>query len=101
MPSWKDVPEPRYSFRSKLLGLVKSDKGYEAWYAPMKAGSWTIRLRFAADEALFRSLTINGATQAVPAQRDGIIQFNGSSTPEQPLRWSLLREPTAQATSAS
>jgi hypothetical protein len=93
--------EPRYSFRSKLVGLVKSDKGYEGWYAPMKAGSWTIRLRFAADEASFKSLTINGATQAVPAQRDGTIQFNGSSTQEQPLRWSLLKEVTAQQTSVS
>ncbi len=86
------LPEPRYSFRSKLVGLEKSAKGYQGWYAPMKAGSWTIRLKFAADETPFKSLTINGTTQPVKAQPDGTIQFNGSSTPDEPLRWSLEKD---------
>ena len=92
------LPQAQYSFRSKLVGLVKSDKSYEGWYAPIKPGSWTIRLRFAADEAPFKGLTVNGTTQTVTAQPDGTIQFNGTSAPDQPLRWSLLKEPTAQQT---
>ncbi len=88
------LPEARYSFRSKLVGLVKSEKGYEGWYAPTKAGSWTIRLRLPAEEAPFKNLTINGATQPAPPQQDGTIQFTGPSTQDQPLRWSLLKELT-------
>jgi hypothetical protein len=90
------LPQPTYSFRSRLVGLEKSDKGYRGWYAPMKGGSWTIRLRFAVGEAPFKSLTINGITQPITAQPDKSIQFNGTSTPDQPLRWSLLKEPAAQ-----
>jgi hypothetical protein len=86
------LPAPTYSFRSKLVGLLKSEKGYEGWYAPMKAGSWTVRLRFAADEAQFQSLTINGSAQPVPIQRNGTILLNGTSAPGQPLRWSLLKD---------
>ena len=83
------LPQAKYSFRSKLVGLEKSAKGYQGWYAPIKAGSWTIRLRFAADETPFKTLTINETTQPVPAQQDGTIQFTGTSTSDQPLRWSL------------
>jgi hypothetical protein len=89
------LPEPRYSLRSKLVGLVKSDKSYEGWYAPAKAGSWMIRLRFAADESPFKSLTVNGAAQTITPQPDGTVQFNGTSTPDQPLRWSLQRNQNA------
>jgi len=94
------LPEPQYSFRSKLVGIVKSNQGYDGWYAPMKPGNWTIRLRFAAAEAPFKSLTINGTIQKVRMQSDGTIRFEGTSTPEQPLRWSLVKEPTAQPNSA-
>ncbi len=83
------LPQAKYSFRSKLVGLEKSDKGYQGWYAPMKAGSWTIRLKFAAGETPFKSLTINETTQPVPAQQNGTIQFTGTSSPEKPLQWSL------------
>ncbi len=83
------LPQTEYSFRSKLVGLEKNAKGYQGWYAPVKAGSWTIRLRFAADETPFKTLTINGNTQPVPAQQDGAIKFSGTSTSDQPLRWSL------------
>jgi hypothetical protein len=89
------LPEAKYSFRSKLVGLVKSNKGYEGWYAPLKAGNWTIRLRFPAEEAPFKSITVNGATNPVAAQADGTIQFNGASTLDQPLRWSLQRSQSA------
>ncbi len=86
------LPAPTYSFRSKLVGLEKSAQGYQGWYAPMKAGSWTIRLRFAPDEPPFQSLAINGTTQPIPTRQDGTIQFTAASTPDQPLRWSLQRQ---------
>ena len=86
------LPQPRYSFRSKLVGLVKSEKSYDGWYAPARAGSWTIRLSFAADEPAFKTLTVNGVAQTATPQPDGTIQFNATSTPDQPLRWSLARD---------
>ena len=90
------LPRAEYSFRSRLVGLVKTARSYEGWYAPAAAGNWTIRLRFAGNETPFTSLTINGATQPVKAKSGGAIQFNGISMPDQPLRWSLARE-TASA----
>ena len=86
------LPQTKYSFRSRLVGLEKSDKGYQGWYAPTRAGSWTIRLKFAAGETPFKTLTVNGTTQPVPAQQNGTIQFTGESSPEKPLQWSLDKD---------
>ncbi len=85
------IPKPKYSFRSKLLGVEKSEKGYQGWYAPQKTGNWTIRVKLTAEEKGLKKLTVNGNSESANAQPDGTIQFSGSSTPDQPLRWSLTR----------
>jgi hypothetical protein len=85
------VPKERWSFRSKLVGLEKTAKGYEGWYAPKKAGSYAIRLKIAAGEAIFKTLIVNGRSRPAPAGLAGNVEFSGDATTERPLRWSLLR----------
>jgi len=86
------IPKPEYSFRSKLLGIEKSAQGYSGWYAPMKTGSYAIRIKLLAEEASsFKTLTVNETAQPAAIQPDGSIQFTGSSTPEKRLSWSLSK----------
>jgi hypothetical protein len=86
------IPKPQYSFRSKLVGLEKTASGYQGWYAPKRAGSFTIRIKLPAEEASFKSLTVNDSPQSVPTAQDGVIQFAGDATSEKPLRWALSKQ---------
>jgi len=85
------IPKPAYSFRSKLVGLEKTATGYRGWYAPQKAGSYTIRVRLPAEENTFKTLTVNEANQAI-SQVEGAIRFTAASTPDKPIHWSLSHE---------
>ena len=39
-------------FDSPLVGVIKSDRGYERWYSPSRgAGAWTLALRLPDEEA--------------------------------------------------
>jgi hypothetical protein len=91
------LPRPQYSFRSRRVGVEKTAKGYQGWYAPTKAGSWTIRLKLPAEEASFKNLTVNDVAQppqnqAAQNNSDDAIEFTGASTPDKPLRWSLTSD---------
>jgi cellobiose phosphorylase len=86
------IPRAVYSFRSQLVGLEKSARGYEGWYAPKKAGSWTIRLKLGVDERAFKRLMVNDASQPVGPLDDGVLQFSGRSELNTALRWSLWKE---------
>jgi hypothetical protein len=61
------LPLDEYRFDSPLFGLVKGSQGYEGWYAPSKAGEWTIRLK-------------------LPT---GVKELRGKSRPGSPFRWSI------------
>jgi len=82
------IPKALWSFRSKLVGLEKTAKGYEGWYAPQKAGRYTIRLKVTAEEVILRALTVNG-TVGAPSLSEQRIQFQGEGSADKPLRWSL------------
>lgn len=84
------IPKDRWSFRSKLVGLAKTAKGYEGWYAPGKAGRYAIRLKAAPGEAMFQTLIVNGDSRRAPAGSAGNVEFIGEATSETPLRWALL-----------
>ena len=83
------LAQPEFSFRSKLVGVEKDAAGYQGWYAPARAGSWSIRLRLPVEPATLKTLTVNGSSQMAKVQPDGTVQFTGSSRPDQPLRWSI------------
>jgi hypothetical protein len=85
------VPKPQYSFRSRLVGFEKTAQGYQGWYAPLKAGSWTLRLQLPTGETSFKKLIVNETPQRVRIQPDRTVEFTGTSVPGEPLRWSLLK----------
>jgi hypothetical protein len=85
------VPKPQYSFRSRLVGFEKTAQGYQGWYAPLKAGSWTLRLQLPTGETSFKKLIVNETPQRVRIQPDRTVEFAGTSAPGEPLRWSLLK----------
>jgi hypothetical protein len=84
------LPKDAYEFRSPLFGLSKSAPGrYSGWYAPDRAGLWTINLRLSAEErARVKGLRVNG-TAIDLASSSNIITFSGNSREGQPLRWEL------------
>jgi hypothetical protein len=85
------LPIDSYSFDSPLVGIKKSGGQYEGWYAPLVAGTWTVKLRLpAADAKRLGHLEVNGSTQALRRTADGAIEFKGESAPGRPLRWSLV-----------
>ena len=83
------VPKPEYSFHSRLVGLEKSTHGYAGWYFPQKPGEWTVRLKLPPDETSLKKLTVNGSSQSPLPQGENTIQFTGTSTGKEALRWSL------------
>ena len=86
------LPLASYRFDSPLLGVAKTRSGYEGWYAPSRAGEWTIHVRLPPDEA--RGLAhaeVNGIHRRPAPGADGAIELKGASAPGKPLRWSLRR----------
>jgi hypothetical protein len=86
------IPKAQWSFRSKLVGLEKTPKGYSGWYAPGEAGNWTIRIKLAADERNLKTLVVNEIVSQIAGAPDDMIRFTGVSTLDQPLRWSLRED---------
>jgi Glycosyl hydrolase 36 superfamily, catalytic domain len=87
------LPLESYQFDSPLLGMVRSPRGYEGWYAPpAEAGTWTITLRVAAEEAAqLVQAEVNGARAVVSRTATGAIEIRGRSSPGRPLRWAVRR----------
>jgi hypothetical protein len=83
------LPLDAYQFTTPLLGLKRSAGGYEGWYAPSSGGAWVITLRLPASEAArLARLEVNGSKRPLGRSAEGVIQFEGKSTPDRPLRWS-------------
>jgi hypothetical protein len=85
------IPLGSYRFESPLLGLVKSEHGYEGWYAPFaKAGAWTVTLHLSQEESKqFTSAEVNGKKGPIERGANGEIELKGEGGPGQPLRWSV------------
>jgi hypothetical protein len=88
------IPEAKFSFESRLIGVKKTGEGYEGWYAPQAAGRWTIRFK-APDVRRWRTLRVNGVALPQPVPRadfEGWIEFAGESRRDAPLRWEIKGE---------
>jgi len=85
------LPVGAYRFDSPLLGLAKTAAGrYEGWYAPSRAGSWTVEIALPEGEAKgFTHAEMNGVRSAVKRLEDGTIVLKGSSSVGKALRWAL------------
>lgn len=86
-----EIPTASYKFESPLLGVIKKEAGhYEGWYAPSKAGSWTVRVRLPKEAARkVERLEVNGKPAPLEHGSDGAIVFRGTSEAGKPLRWLL------------
>jgi len=84
------LPLASYRFDTPLLGVVKSAAGYEGWYAPSRAGTWTIRVSLPPEEAdRVKKVEVNGARVSPARGPEGAIELKGASAPGKPLRWVL------------
>jgi len=83
------LPVASFRFESPLLGLVKSARGYEGWYAPQAQNTWIVRIKLTAEE--MKRLTraeVNGNRYRARIV-DGAIELRGLGGAGTPLRWSL------------
>jgi hypothetical protein len=84
-----DLPGESYRFESELVGVIKSPAGaYEGWYAPSRAGSWTVTINL--PPQTLQRLThaeVNGRSAAVSKGTGNALVLKGSSEPGKPLRW--------------
>ena len=85
------VPLASFRFESSLLGIIKSEQGYEGWYNPATEGSYDIRLKLSADVAKsFSRIDVNG--KKVPAQLvNGAFEMRGTGGDGTALRWTIDR----------
>jgi Glycosyl hydrolase 36 superfamily, catalytic domain len=87
------LPMETYRFASSLLGVEKSSRGYEGWYAPpgsAAADVWMLTLHLSEEEIRkFTRKEVNGSEAPLHPAPDGSIEIRGESAPGKPLRWAL------------
>jgi hypothetical protein len=83
------VPLAAFRFESPLLGVIKTDFGYKGWYNPQSRGTYTVRLKFSADEAKrFSMMRINEEMVRHHAE-DGIFEIRGEGGGGTALQWKV------------
>lgn len=83
------LPVDSYRFDSPLVGVVRTGRRIEGWYAPSRPGEWTIEVRLPADVANpALQVEVNGKRVRLERQ-EGAIVVSGASAPGKPLRWVL------------
>jgi hypothetical protein len=83
------LPLSSFRFESPLLGLVKSVRGYEGWYAPSTQNTWSVRVKLTAEEMKrLNRAEVNG-NRVRPRVVDGAFELRGQGGGGTPLRWSL------------
>ena len=83
------LPKESYRFSSPLFEIVKSKDGYSGKYNPITAGKW--KIRFKPDEKELNRLSrlvVNGKEIEI-TQENGMIIWEGESSPGSPLQWTL------------
>jgi hypothetical protein len=90
------LPLESFRFDSPLVGVVKtrerseSREQFEGWYAPSRAGNWTVRITLSGNAAeKFSHGEVNG--KRVPLNRlpNGAIEFTGVGSSQKPMRWAI------------
>ena len=84
------LPLRSFRFESPLLGLIKSDQGYEGWYNPASEGTYDIHFEVPAGEAgKLSRIEVNGKVMAGPSKAKFMMRGQGGRG--NPLRWSVRR----------
>jgi hypothetical protein len=85
------LPLASLRFDSPLLGLVKTARGYEGWYAPTARNTYGIRLAVPLEELKsLQRVEVNGS-KIRPRIVDNSIEIRGVGGAGTPLRWSAFR----------
>jgi hypothetical protein len=83
------VPLDSYSFRSPLLGLERTPKGYSGWYAPSgDGGEWTVWLQVP-DANRFKYLKVNGIDMQINLAAGSPVVIHGHGDRASPLSWAV------------
>ena len=85
------LPMSSFRFESPLLAVVKSAQGYEGWYSPLTANTWSVRVKLPTDE--MKRMTraeVNGNRYRARIV-NGALEMRGSGGAGTQLRWSLSR----------
>jgi len=86
-----DLPLSSFRFESPLLGLVKSARGYEGWYAPSSQNTWSVRIKLTGEEMKRLSRADVNGNRVRPRVVDGAFELREQGGGGAPLRWSLSR----------
>jgi len=86
-----ELPVESYRFDSELVGVLKSAEGnYEGWYAPLMAGTWTVKVGL--PQAVLSRVTkaeVNGRPVELKKDSDGSVTLIGASGAGKPMRWRI------------
>ena len=80
------LPSQTYRFETPLVGLVKEAGRYSGWYAPAKAGEWSISIKL--PDAHVTGVEVNGR-KAASHTSAGRILLQGRSSAGKPLTWTM------------
>ena len=84
------LPLDSYSFRSPLVGVVKTKDRFEGWYAPSRPGNWKLRISLPASATgEIAQVEVNGRRTPVPNPTSGMVEIAGESTQHEPMRWAV------------
>jgi hypothetical protein len=84
------LPVEEYRFDSPLVGVSKARGRFEGWYAPSRAGEWTIEIALPEETAKsLNRIEVNGKRSPIHRRDDGVIVVSGTSTPGKAMRWGL------------
>jgi hypothetical protein len=84
------LPLDSYSFRSPLVGVVKTKDRFEGWYAPLRTGNWKLRITLPESEIEnVPDVEVNGKRAPLKVI-NGAIEIAGESSANSPLRWVLI-----------
>ena len=81
------LPLASFRFESPLLGVIKSDQGYEGWYNPSSHGTYTVRLRVSADEA--RRFSLMRINETMVRASEGKFEMRGEGGGGTALQWAV------------
>jgi Glycosyl hydrolase 36 superfamily, catalytic domain len=85
------LPLSSFRFESPLLGLIKSERGYEGWYNPTTRNTLSVRLIAPAEEVKrLQRIEVNG-NKVRPRMAEGALELRGEGGEGNPLKWSAFR----------
>jgi hypothetical protein len=88
---YPNLPLTTFRFESPLLACIKSANGYEGWYNPSSANTYSVHLKLSPEEIKrFSRIEVNGSRIRARVS-DGAIEMRGAGGNGTPFRWTVSR----------